>query len=60
MFPELLGTSYEKAFRAAMETKKTKHFEVLGITYSNRWFEFTVYPSADGISIYWRDITTRK
>ncbi|MDP3623223.1 MAG: PAS domain-containing protein [Methanobacteriaceae archaeon] len=60
IFPELLGTSYEKAFRAAMETKKTKHFEVLGITYSNRWFEFTVYPSADGISIYWRDITTRK
>ncbi len=60
IFPELLGTSYEKAFRAAMETKKTKHFEVLGITYSDRWFEFTVYPSADGISIYWRDITTRK
>ena len=27
---------------------------------SDHWFDFSVYPSADGISAYWRDITERK
>jgi PAS domain S-box-containing protein len=59
-FPELKGTIYETAFRKAMEKQKIIHFEVSGLHTSDRWFEFSVYPSDEGISIYWRDITSRK
>ncbi len=59
-FPELIGTVYESSFRRAIESQKIQHFEVLGLHNPNQCFDFTVYPSADGISVYWRDITDRK
>jgi PAS domain S-box-containing protein len=60
MFPELTGTIYEDSFRRAMETQNIQHFEVQGLHNSDKWFDFSIYPSADGISAYWRDITERK
>jgi PAS domain S-box-containing protein len=59
-FPELIGTNYEKSFRRAMETQVIQHFEAPGLHDSEKWFDFIVYPSADGISAYWTDITERK
>ncbi len=59
-FPELKGTIYEASFRKAMETQEIQHFEVNGLHYKDHCFEFTVYPSADGISVYWRNISARK
>jgi len=59
-FPELSGTIYETSFRKAMNDKKIQHFEAPGIYKTDQWFDFSVYPSDDGISIYWRNITQRK
>jgi len=59
-FPELKGTIYETSFRKAMETQEIQHFEVKGLNNNDHCFDFTVYPSADGISVYWRNISSRK
>ena len=59
-FPELTETTCETAFRRTMETKEIQHFEAPSIHKTGQWFDFSVYPSSDGISIYWRDITERK
>jgi PAS domain S-box-containing protein len=60
IFPELKGTIYESSFRKAMETQEIQHFEVEGLHKNDQCFDFTVYPSADGISVYWRNINGRK
>jgi PAS domain S-box-containing protein len=59
-FPELKGTIYEESFRKAMETQEIQHFEVNGLNNKEHCFDFTVYPSADGISVYWRNVSTKK
>lgn len=59
-FPELIGTNYETIFKKAMEKEEIQHFEALSIYNVDRWFDCSVYPSADGISIFWKDISQRK
>ena len=59
-FPELIGTIYEKKFRRAMDEHEIQYFEALGIFMTDQFFDFSVYPSVDGISIYWRNITEHK
>lgn len=59
-FPELIGTIYETTFRRAMDKQEIQHFEALSIRMPDHWFDFSVYPSSEGISIYWRDIANRK
>jgi PAS domain S-box-containing protein len=53
-FPELLGTKYEKTLRRAMDEQETQYFEDSDINETGQCFGFSVYPSLDGISIYWR------
>ena len=60
LFPEFIGTKYEELFRNAMESNEIQHFEARGIKNSDQWFDFSIYPSTDGISSYWKDITERK
>jgi PAS domain S-box-containing protein len=59
MFPEAIGTPFESATRRAMNEGITVHIEEYYAPY-DRWFELTVYPSPDGISVYVRDITERR
>ena len=59
-FPQLIGTTYEHFFRKAMETQDIQHFEVKGLHNPDHWFDFSIYPSADGISVYWQDVTKRQ
>jgi PAS domain S-box-containing protein len=59
-FPELTGTTYERYFRKAIDTQDIQHFEVTGLHNPDHWFDFSIYPSVDGISVYWQDITERK
>jgi PAS domain S-box-containing protein len=59
-FPELDGTIYEKKFRKAMNDHEIQHFEERGIHKTDQWFSISVYPSDDGISVYWRDIPKLK
>ena len=55
-FPELLGTKYEKTLRRAMDEQETQYFEDSDINETGQCFGFSVYPSLEGISIYWRNI----
>ena len=59
-FPELVKTRCEEIFRRTMETNEIQHFEAPSIHKTGQWFDFSVYPSSEGISVYWRDITGRK
>ena len=59
--PDRLLPGPERGFiSAGPETQEIQHFEAPGLHTTDHWFDFSVYPSADGISIYWRDITERK
>lgn len=58
-YPLFLGTDVETNFREAMEKRQIRHFEWKTL-YAMGYREFTVYPSAEGITIYGKDITERK
>jgi PAS domain S-box-containing protein len=49
-------TEYYRRFHAAMKERKIQHFVDYSPTHS-AWFEFRVYPTEEGISIFARDIT---
>lgn len=58
-FPDLSGTRLESEYRCALDEQVTRQFE----TYSralDTWFEIHVYPAADGLTVYFRDVTQRK
>src|SRR6266850_5521077 len=59
IFPEFVGTRFESGYRRAMEVGAIVQFEEYYAPL-NTWFEDTVYPSPEGISVYTRDITDRK
>ena len=59
MFPKHLGTVLEKNYRAAMEQREIRRFELHG-QYTDSWYRMTVFPSAEGITILGTDITERK
>jgi PAS domain S-box-containing protein len=58
-FPEAVGTVFFQKFPEAMKTQQTTtwegYFEPL-----QTWFEVRAFPSSDGLSAYFNDITTRK
>ena len=59
MFPKHLGTILEENFRATMEKREIRHFEISG-KYTQEWYRMTVFPSAEGITVLGTDITERK
>jgi PAS domain S-box-containing protein len=48
------------AYRQALEEQEPVTFESESSTQPGRWVEERVYPSEDGISVYFRDVTDRK
>lgn len=59
IFPEYRGSYLESRLQEAMVTQQTVHLEGLR-PWWGRWFEFHLYPTPDGLSVYFRDITERK
>ena len=57
-FPHILGTQHETSYRKAMEERISVRFEIQGGPGAPS-YDVRVYPSADGISVYWIDITLR-
>ena len=55
-FPDLAGTKFETELKRAMNDQKpvkfVDHYARLG-----RWFEVAAYPSEEGLSVYYRDVT---
>jgi PAS domain S-box-containing protein len=59
VFPMVVGSLFEEQYERAVSEQVTVHFEVLS-PFSNQWQEVHAYPSADGLSVNFRDITERK
>ncbi|ELZ58919.1 signal-transducing histidine kinase [Halorubrum hochstenium ATCC 700873] len=58
-FPAALGEAYERHYRRAMETQEPVSFEDY-YEPLDLWTEVTAYPSADGLSVFFADVTDRK
>ena len=59
VFHEFTGSQFESACRRAMDEGVTVHFEEYCAPL-DRWFEHAVYPAADGLTVYARDVTERR
>lgn len=57
--PEMEGTVFWDKYHEAMETRKVVEIESYYAP-MNAWFFVKVYPSSDGLTIFYRDITGRK
>lgn len=55
----MIYTNFYKACFKAMETQKMQELQEF-IPFFNSWFESSIYPSANGVSIYISDITEQK
>ncbi len=58
-FPEGIGQPFYKAYYKAVETQTPIYLEEYYPPY-DRWFENRIYPSPDGLAIFFQDITERK
>lgn len=58
-FPEGVNQPFYKAYYEAMEKQQYIYLEEYYPPY-DLWFENHIYPSPDGLSIYFKDITERK
>ncbi|MGB3203027.1 MAG: PAS domain-containing protein, partial [Nodosilinea sp.] len=60
VLPELEGSSMEKAFRRAMASRQSTVIETPGIINPDRLFEMHMNPLANGLAVYFRDVTDRR
>ena len=59
VFPWSIGQTAEQEYRRAISEQVAVHFEMLYEPTAN-WFEVHAYPSAEGLGVYFRDISDRK
>jgi PAS domain S-box-containing protein len=61
VFPEAKGSIFEEKYAQAIRTKLTMFFEAeLAVAPYQNWYDVRVYPSPEGITIYFLVITERK
>src|SRR5690348_1964731 len=58
-FPESAGPLFRQACEQAMAEQRPRTIEAWYPPHE-RWFENHIYPSADGLTIYFQDVTARK
>lgn len=56
LFP---NSEFRQRFSAALNDQQPVHFEAFG-NLSYRWMSVHVYPTAEGLSVFFRDITSRR
>jgi len=59
IYPHLIGTELEQFYRKVMRTREKAQVEY----YSERidaWLDVSVYPTDEGIALYYHDVTDRK
>lgn len=57
-FPLARGRLFEREYHRAMRDQQPVQFVEYSKT-SNLWFEVKAYPSTDGLSVYFRDVSSR-
>ncbi|MDQ6902673.1 MAG: PAS domain-containing protein, partial [Bacteroidota bacterium] len=59
VFPESIDSPSYKNYFKAIDTKKVVHFEDYHSSVA-KWYEISAYPSNNGLSVYFKDISDRK
>jgi PAS domain S-box-containing protein len=59
-FPEAVDSEVERALRRAMEGGETVGFETISPASGGGWISVRAYPSTEGLSVYFQDISERK
>jgi PAS domain S-box-containing protein len=59
LFPSLVGTNIEREYRRSLAEGVPVNLEIW-FEPTGDWFEIHLYPSGEGLGIYFRDITDRK
>jgi PAS domain S-box-containing protein len=59
VFPDAVQTKGYTQAQQAMREQNPRHFEEY-YPFIDRWFEVFIYPSPEGLSLYFRDISERK
>ena len=54
------GSTFEEHFRRALLESVPVHFELESVVVPGKWAEMHAYPTGQGLSVYFRDITDRK
>jgi formate hydrogenlyase transcriptional activator len=60
LFPHATASNFYSEYHRALETSTPVHFEEFYPEPLNLWIECHCYPSPEGLSVYFRDITERK
>ncbi|HEX6038012.1 PAS domain S-box protein [Longimicrobium sp.] len=58
-FPEALGAAFEREYHRAMREQTTVQFEEY-FGPLDAWFDVRAYPTPDGLSVYFSNVTERK
>ncbi len=59
IFPDSIHSESYYKYNEAMASGKAEHFEDF-YPLLNKWFDISAYPSSQGLSVYFKDITERK
>ncbi|HKG51788.1 MAG TPA: SpoIIE family protein phosphatase, partial [Actinomycetales bacterium] len=60
VFPETTGTPSEADYRRAMETQTPVSFDIYRPPPLDVWHEVRAWPSSDGLSLYFLDVTAQR
>jgi len=58
-FPEAVDKDFFRAYQQALETQENVHLNAFSFAI-DKWVESNIYPSATGISVFFRDVTEQK
>lgn len=59
VFPNWLGTPFEQAYRNAIASQTSVIFDTHALS-ASQWFEIRVYPSPEGLSVFFHNITEHR
>jgi PAS domain S-box-containing protein len=60
LFPQAKGTKFYELYHRAVQTGEPQHFEEFYPEPMNQWLECHCYPSDEGLTVYFHDVTDRK
>ncbi len=60
VFPAAKNTKFFELYHKAVETGKPQYFEEFYPEPLNQWLECRCYPSDEGVTVYFHDVTARK
>ncbi|PKQ43575.1 PAS domain S-box protein [Confluentibacter flavum] len=59
VYPDAIGTKFYTSYQKAVRERSIEDF-VEYFERADKWFEVTAYPSKNGLSVYFKDVTERK